>query len=573
MGRHLDVKSVYMLLTTCKDMLCIVNCQYNSVPEHDVELYADWNTEHYAEAIDAHDDEYKLLYCVEEMAPVPTPVPTPLPTPLPTPVPTPVSVRLGKEYWQFLQRRLMQMRFDFRCHFPDSCDAMPTPQASYSASMSSVSRHHPSAFVARLKAGDAALYRQRACPMPRRRASTVRPGYPRGLPSAGLEMARERHDWLKQGPDEIFWTFRDNPDVLRFEAGPEVAVQYDLVAAAIAAGPEGMVSEDPLRKYDAAGLRLPLATVWALNSTDDTLNWKTYFTTDCRVGFMSYAVFRNTIHDLAIRAAVMYKDLVYKAFSADVMVFQNIPPAFCKHCQTICFDECDCGPVELTDENPQRFVSTDHTLSNPVRYRLVVRVCESALQRSVELVYLHKLGALPASEFILATCLAEASSFSVMVSDGHSRLAINVREPKFEKLVFCAQRSKRGCKTPDNPLEGALLLVTLREQDALGVFCRNITRQYNRNSDRPDELYPGPYQAMSFVATDVEFVGWSTETLEQDDQDTFEPLELWNCDGFELPVFEYGVWHDGGGQDSPGDDSDDSAVSGLLAPASADGVE
>ena len=221
-------------------------------------------------------------------------------------------------------------------------------------------------------------------------------------------------------------------------------------------------------------------------------------------------------------------------------------------------------------------------MKSPARVRVLVQVC-SPVAVDVQRVYLRsgkmsgaaKSGAAPTSGAVpptaavdrvvlAATSAEECLSFDV--TDGDARLAINVREKRFTTTYFHVRQAGQELS------RGFVLLLSLRMEDIQGKYCENLERSFLRVPS-PTIMYPGPFQAMSFVAESVELVGEMPVLGAVGD--VFEPDQCWGGNGGGIG----GGGGEGGGmadlyEDTARDtDSEDVAVSETAAASEFDAFD
>lgn len=199
-------------------------------------------------------------------------------------------------------------------------------------------------------------------------------------------------------------------------------------------------------------------------------------------------------------------------------------------------------------------------LANPMCVRLHLQICGPVLM-DTERVYLREgfierdreallqnheqVPAIPEPKGARLAAAAVEGSVSFDVTDGEFRLAVNVREERFLTTMFHVQQAGR-CVS-----EGGLILLTLNTDDIEGVFCENIER--DMKDTHPLVLYPGPFQALRFIATDVEMPGIVPAPDRDDVPDIFAPLDVWGEPWSTATEGIVDLWADGSGSDSEGD--------------------
>lgn len=223
----------------------------------------------------------------------------------------------------------------------------------------------------------------------------------------------------------------------------------------------------------------------------------------------------------AIRCVRSISDVAFDRYMPSVMRFcednafdntRGYEPRYCSTCETTLLSTwC----IRCKADVPP--------LSSPARVRILVQVC-SPVMVDVFRTYL-RAGSNSAtraetvavqSVVLAATHSEECLSFDV--TDGDTRLAVNVREKRFFAAFFHARQAGLDLS------RGFVLLLSLRMQDIQGGFCENVERSFTR-APNPTLTYPGPFQTMAFVAENVELVGEIPALPAVDD--VYEPMQCW----------------------------------------------
>lgn len=265
-------------------------------------------------------------------------------------------------------------------------------------------------------------------------------------------------------------------------------------------------------------IRFAMEVVESEASTSLLYNWKTFTVNECMYGCVSRGFLTDFMKRHADNAFNVMANEAKGTLSEQYSVFEVIYPVYCLGCKNYVMSRCSCGPINRNEG----LRTGQYVFSSPNRYKLILQVCESPINENIERVYLRDCEDVD-QPFIRAASPRQGN-WSMAVTDGESRVYINVQDAYFKNMLDHAGNVNSRFNYPGNPLTGALVAVTLREHDINGVFCQNIVRE---NEDQTADFIPGPFQAWSFVAEEIEFVSWHHCMLPKRWREVFSPIEVW----------------------------------------------
>ena len=226
--------------------------------------------------------------------------------------------------------------------------------------------------------------------------------------------------------------------------------------------------------------------------------WKEFVIEDC----LKCCLSRSFFSDCLIRASLQFLDdswdFIRKIEKQSISTFTLERPIFCRKCECSYLGKCKC----------ETEIESGKKCANFRCFRVVLQVTTNPLHGNVEKIYLRKLTPATKGFSTILALSRKLDIFSAQMTDGDQNLYVNFEGDVFRDLVFHAGCRVDLCnRNPMQPLAGALLLLTLHEQDACGVVCRNLTRERTRQ-----QTYSETFHAMSFHATDVKFICWQKFT-------------------------------------------------------------